>query len=140
MNENGQPDNEQPEQPSNRASEQPEQPEQQFDNRASEQPEQQFDNRQNKQQFWQGIAWGSIPLVLFLVTTAIVRFSQNYSGITYGIIGLIVSVLAYIIVLIMAIVHLSRSRRRFLGYGLLTMVLVAPIISAIGCVVATPPL
>ncbi len=98
------------------------------------------DNQQNKQQFWQGIAWGCIPLVLFLVTTALVRFSQGYNGIAYGIIGLIVSVLAYIIVLIMALVSLSQPRRRFIGYGLLTMVLVAPIIGAIGCMVVAQPL
>jgi lipopolysaccharide export LptBFGC system permease protein LptF len=133
MNEHGQSDNNQPEQPDNNASEQPEQ---QFDNGTSEQPEPSLNNRQ----FWQGIAWGCIPLVLFLVTTALVRFSQNYNGITYGIIGLIVSVLAYIIVLITAFVYLSQPRRRFIGYGLLTMVLVAPIIGAIGCVVATQPL
>jgi hypothetical protein len=96
-----------------------------------------LDDRQRKWQYWQGIAWGSIPMFLFLATTAIARYATGLNNLSYAIYGLIASILAYIAVLITAIVLLSKPERRFIGYGLLTMVVVAPIVSAIGCMVVT---
>ncbi len=83
-------------------------------------------------QFWQGIAWGAIPLVVFLISY-VAALQPNESGLGFALLAFFGSVVGYLVLLIVAIIFLFNKRVRFVGYGLLTMVLISPIIAAIGC-------
>ncbi len=88
------------------------------------QPEQ-----QPSRQYFMGIGIGLIPLILFLISIGGL-LTSNISGL-----GLGAAILLYLVLLIASIVCLSIERVRFVGYGLLTMVIATPVISYIGCVV-----
>lgn len=83
-----------------------------------------------RRDWWVGIAAGMIPVVVFWV------WIGNLSSSAAGTLGTIGGVL-YFILVVSAIVVLvmSRERLRPLGYALLTMVFVGPIIWAVGCTV-----
>ena len=94
-------------------------------------PEPQPKQRSSRQYFI-GIGIGFVPLILALIGIGgfITRNGSNLFGVT-----LEIALFLYGGVFIAAIVCLSIKRVRFVGYGLLTMVIATPIISFIGCVV-----
>ncbi len=75
-----------------------------------------------------GIALGTLPLILTIV--ALSNNSENWV-----LNFLLVAGVFYCIACIAAIVCLAIERVRFVGYGLLTMVLSTPIVAFIGCIV-----
>jgi hypothetical protein len=75
-----------------------------------------------------GLGIGLIPLIVALV--AVGNIMNASAGITFTVaLGL------YAAEFIAMIVCLAISRTRFIGYGLLTMVLAGPVITVISCVV-----
>jgi hypothetical protein len=84
-----------------------------------------------KRQYWLGVAYGAIPLVIFLISGALLRLSQ-YG--TYGIAGTLIGVIGYLALLVITIIYLFNRERRFIGYGLLTMLLVTPVVAVYGCI------
>ncbi|HTK12020.1 MAG TPA: hypothetical protein VL485_32915 [Ktedonobacteraceae bacterium] len=75
-----------------------------------------------------GLALGSISAVLIVL--AVGGLASQISG-TLMTLGLMI----YLLSIIGAIVCLLVARTRFIGYGLLTMVFVAPVVWYIACVV-----
>lgn len=76
-----------------------------------------------------GLGIGLIPLIVALV--AVGNIMNASAGITFTVaLGL------YAVEFAAMIVCLAISRIRFIGYGLLTMVLASPIITVISCVAA----
>jgi hypothetical protein len=80
-------------------------------------------------QFWLGIGLGAIPLVLALIAVGALVNSKIAGGI------LIISLVAYGGLLIAAIACLTIKDVRYVGYGLLAMFCVTPIVAAIACTV-----
>ncbi len=76
-------------------------------------------------QYFIGLGVGLIPLIL-----AILGFRSTSFGILFTI-GLIL----YIAELIATIVLLSLQQVRFVGYGLLTLFLISPVVFFIACIV-----
>src|SRR5439155_22254302 len=81
-----------------------------------------------------GIGLGLIPLALWLVAwSAGVSFASSSPGPGQGLST--AAVWLYLIQLVAGVICLVSRRARHVGYGLLTMVLVDPVVGAIGCVV-----
>ena len=89
--------------------------------------------------FLRGLAFGSIPLLIFWAfggVAGIVQRTSNplsYAGAVPLALGVILGLLGLAAVLISTIVCLARRETRPYGYGLLTMLLVSPVLAAIGC-------
>lgn len=81
-------------------------------------------------QYLIGLAIGAIPLVALLLSAYNVR-----NALVTGILGPIAGY-GFIAVLVGMIVCLCIPRVRFVGYGLLTMVLIAPFAYYISCVIS----
>ncbi len=84
-------------------------------------------------QFWLGIGLGSIPLIVTLLCIGALlggAATNSLSGIL-----LIASFALYAALFVAAIVCLTIRSVRFVGYGLLTMVIVIPVVAFIGCIV-----
>jgi hypothetical protein len=77
-----------------------------------------------------GIAAGSPPLILTLIAFGIIN---NAGGWTANL--LIAASVLYLLAWIATIVCLAIERVRFVGYGLLTMVLGIPVVAFLGCIV-----
>ncbi len=91
--------------------------------------------RQKRRQYFLGLAFGLIPLIVFLVLIGLYQVRPGLNALGYLILaGLLGSVL-YAIELIVTIVYFSNKQRRFVGYGLLTAFLASPVIAFIGCTV-----
>jgi hypothetical protein len=74
-----------------------------------------------------GLALGAIPMALLLL--AMGGFASQFSGALFSwAIGL------YLVSIVAAVACLTASPTRFIGYGLLTMVFVTPIVYYISCV------
>jgi hypothetical protein len=73
-----------------------------------------------------GIGAGFVPLIL-----ALLALLNSSIGSTLGLVGLIL----YVVEFIATIVFLAIERVRFIGYGLLTMFLVSPVVFFIACTV-----
>lgn len=82
-------------------------------------------------QYFIGIAIGVIPLALGLFSIS----GVINSGSTLASYLFFSAILAYVAVFIAMIVCLCISRVRFVGYGLLTMVLATPVIAFVACMV-----
>lgn len=109
--------------------------------------------RVTRNTYLRGLALGSIPLVIFWTFGGIAGAMQfanraspwNYAGAGPLYLGIILGVGGLAVVLIATIVCLSRRNTRFQGYGLLTMLLVSPVLAVTGCqlftaiVLAPPP-
>lgn len=89
--------------------------------------------QQKRHQYLQGLGFGLIPLVLFLLGSGL--FASNNSISTIGFPLFLLSIALYIVELIITIVYLSRKQQRFIGYGLLTAFLATPIVAVAGCLV-----
>lgn len=85
-----------------------------------------------KRQYWLGIAYGIFPLLIFLISGALLRTSLNGIGAFWSI-SFIIGLVGYLAQLVVAIIYLARSEKRFIGYGLLTMLLVTPVVAVYGC-------
>lgn len=82
-------------------------------------------------QYFIGIAIGVIPLALGLLSiSGVINSSSNLANYLF-----FTAILAYVAVFIAMIVCLCISRVRFVGYGLLTMVLATPVIAFVACIV-----
>jgi hypothetical protein len=88
--------------------------------------------------FWRGLAWGVIPLVIFLLTGALSRIPGLPSNLSLliglSLLGLIIGGAVYIFLLIRAIIHLRNPEQRFIGYGILAMLLITPVVAVYGCI------
>ncbi|HEY5002460.1 MAG TPA: hypothetical protein VII61_04870 [Ktedonobacteraceae bacterium] len=89
--------------------------------------------RSYAKQFWLGIGLGSLPLVVALICIGTLLGSAAANSV--GGILLIVSIVLYVVLFVAAIVCLTIRKVRFVGYGLLTMVIAIPVIAFIGCIV-----
>ena len=87
-----------------------------------------------KRQYWLGAAYGAIPLAIFLISGVIGRlFSQGPPN--YGEAGwpfIVIGLFAYLILLVVTIINLVKREKRFIGYGLLTMLLITPVVGSYG--------
>jgi peptidoglycan/LPS O-acetylase OafA/YrhL len=83
-----------------------------------------------KRQYWLGIAYGAIPLVIFLISGVLARLSQY--GL-YGLPGTLIGLIVYLALLVITITYLFNHEKRFIGYGLLTMLLITPVVAVYGC-------
>ncbi|SRR5579884_606320 len=81
-------------------------------------------------QYLIGLAIGAIPLAALLLSAYSAR-----NAVVSGILGPI-AIYGFIAVFVGMIVCLCIPRVRFVGYGLLTMVLIAPVVFFISCVVS----
>ncbi len=91
--------------------------------------------QQKRWQYFLGLAFGLIPLIVFLILVGFAPATPGYNALGYLILaGLLGSVL-YAIELGMTIIYLTNKQRRFVGYGLLTAFLASPVIAFIGCTV-----
>lgn len=85
-----------------------------------------------KRQYWLGIAYGTFPLLIFLISGALLRLSQYGIG-TLGIVGSLIGLIGYLALLVITIIYLFNRDKRFIGYGLLTMLLITPVVAVYGC-------
>lgn len=91
--------------------------------------------------YLRGLAFGSIPLVIFWIFGGIAGVMQfvnppnpySYAGAGPLFIGIALGGIGLIVLLFETIVSLASRQTRFLGYGLLTMVLVSPVAAVLGC-------
>jgi hypothetical protein len=78
-----------------------------------------------------------IGLGLIVLLTALLGIGSSFATSNpLGGLVLIAATILYLIQIVAAIVCLIISRVRYIGYGLLTMVFVTPIVAAIACTVA----
>ncbi len=95
--------------------------------------------RQKRRQYFLGLAFGLIPLIVLLITIG-AGSGPGENGLGILLFGALLAVILYIIELIPVIVFLANKQRRFVGYGLLTAFLAIPVVVAIGCyVILNPP-
>jgi hypothetical protein len=88
----------------------------------------------NKRQYLLGLGLGLIPLLVFLPLYGLAIGSHNENtALNAAILDLFLGVVLYLAAIIAMIACLVIARVRFVGYGLLTAVLVSPIIAVIGC-------
>ncbi|GHO93713.1 hypothetical protein KSF_037610 [Reticulibacter mediterranei] len=85
-----------------------------------------------KRQYWLGVAYGAIPLVIFLIGGVVARLSRSNYGVN-GIFPTAIGVIVYIILLVITIIYLTKREKRFIGYGLLTLLLITPVVAVYGC-------
>src|SRR5262245_3826143 len=87
-------------------------------------------------QFFAGLGLGSIALVILWgisVIGQLMEVHQQYSGIPILIAGLALGGTAFLIQVVLGIDLLTKSERRFVGYGMLAMSLVSVIVTQQGC-------
>lgn len=100
----------------------------------------------NGRNYWIGIGIGFIPVLLLWgygafscpITFSVTACSTAQAGsATMGLAStlLTLSVIAYLIGLVALVPLLIVKQARFVGYGVLTMVLVGPVVGVIGCTV-----
>ena len=90
----------------------------------------------HRKQYFQGLGFGLIPLVAFLIVVGILKSGVAASvDPSVAVIALIGCLVLYLAEMIIMIVFLSSAERRFIGYGLLTAFLITPVAGSIGCVV-----
>lgn len=96
--------------------------------------------RRARNSYLRGLAVGSIPLIIFWIFGGIAGYLQyfqqspyNFPGATPFFAGLILGGIAFVALLISAIVCLAHEDMRPRGYGLLTMVFVSPVVAAGSC-------
>jgi hypothetical protein len=91
---------------------------------------------QHRKQYFLGLGFGFIPLAVFLIVVGFAQRLTNATGSSTAVlIALLVCLLLYLAEIIATIVFLTIARWRYVGYGLLTAVLVTPVAGSIGCVV-----
>src|SRR5579859_3905491 len=83
-----------------------------------------------------GLGIGLIPLILALISVRDLLYGSGLYGFGSG--GFIVASILYLIEIIVTIAFLFSKERRFIGYGLLTMVLISPVVVFIACTVKIP--
>jgi hypothetical protein len=83
----------------------------------------------NTLQYFMGLAIGCIPLLLFFISIG--RFQV---GVTSSSDLTTIALYSYLALWIVAAVCVCISRIRFIGYGLLTMAIISPVIWYISCV------
>jgi hypothetical protein len=89
---------------------------------------------QKRNQYLLGLGLGLIPLLVFLVLLGIsVGSTDVYRFLGVGEFDLLLSGLLYSVAIGTMITCLFFKRVRFLGYGLMTAVIVSPTIANIGC-------
>jgi hypothetical protein len=88
--------------------------------------------KQFSRQYLIGIGIGCVPLIIAWIGIGSL-FAGN--GIFSSFLG--IALVLYVALLVASIVCLSIKEVRYVGYGLLTMFIVSPIISFIGCLVIT---
>jgi len=91
--------------------------------------------KQSSREYFIGIGIGFVPLILALVSIGGLSASTGIGSALFGT-GLVIAVLLYIGLLVASIICLCIDRSRYVGYGLLTMVVAIPVISFIGCLVS----
>ncbi|GAC1404389.1 MAG: hypothetical protein NVSMB49_22820 [Ktedonobacteraceae bacterium] len=98
-------------------------------------PTSQPPDRQHQLYYFIGLGIGLIPLALALVGFGLTSSSPASSP--SGVLLLYSAIILYCAEFVAWIVLLTMRRTRFLGYGLLTMWLVAPVVFFIACIVVT---
>ncbi len=90
--------------------------------------------------YLRGLAFGSIPLIIFSIFGGVAGILQrngpnpySYAGAAPLVLGLISGAAGLVLVLFSAIVAISSRNSRPFGYGLLTMVFVSPVVAAGSC-------
>lgn len=91
-------------------------------------PPEQQEELSHSQQFFIGLGIGLIPLIL-----AMISLGTNGPSISGPL--LIIALILYSFELVATIVFLVIQRVRFIGYGLLTLFLISPVVFYIACVV-----
>jgi hypothetical protein len=93
--------------------------------------------KQSSREYFIGIGIGFVPLVLALVSIGglFAGTGTGIGSILFGT-GLGIAVLLYVALFVASIICLCIKRSRYVGYGLLTMVVAIPVISFIGCLVS----
>jgi hypothetical protein len=97
-----------------------------------------------RRQFLLGLGLGVIPLAVWLIfigaaTADVARCASeqvycSLPGVGQLLTGLIVFGILWLIQVIVTIATLTNQARRFVGYGLLTMLLIGPIVGSIACI------
>ena len=87
---------------------------------------------QKRRQYFLGLGWGSIPLIIFLVS-GISLATPGENSLSLSLYLFFLGVISYIVELIVMIVYLANQRQRFVGYGLLTAFLATPVVAVIAC-------
>jgi hypothetical protein len=96
----------------------------------------------NRRQFLLGLGLGAIPLGVWLIFIGWATFdvmqcrriscsSCDYAGFNQLVIGLLFFIALSVVQLVFMIVMLANQTRRFLGYGLLVMLIIGPIVGFI---------
>jgi zinc-ribbon domain len=99
-------------------------------------------SRTGWQNFWLyllGIGLGWLPLVVYLIIPSIIAFNSPRIYARYGP-GLNFPVIpggtiVFVIEMIVTVILLAIGRTRFVGYGLLTMLLLSPVVWTVSCFV-----
>jgi hypothetical protein len=86
-----------------------------------------------KRQYWLGIAYGAIPLVILLLSGVVARVDQGNYGVA-GFPSTVIGLIGCVILLVVTIIYLAKREKRFIGYGLLTMLLITPVVGVYGCI------
>jgi len=89
--------------------------------------------KQSSREYFIGIGIGFVPLILALVSIG--GLSAGIGSALFST-GLVIAVLLYVGLFVASIICLCIERSRYVGYGLLTMVVAIPVISFIGCLVS----
>ena len=87
-----------------------------------------------RNQYLLGLGLGLIPLLIFLALfgTAI-NIRDEGTSISIGLLDVGLGGMLYLVAVVAMIICLTIARVRFVGYGLLTAIVVSPIIAIIGC-------
>lgn len=91
--------------------------------------------KQSSREYFIGIGIGFVPLVLALVSIGGLFAGTGIGSTLFGT-GLGIAILFYVALFVASIICLCIERSRYVGYGLLTMVVAIPVISFIGCLVS----
>ena len=93
--------------------------------------------KQSSREYFIGIGIGFVPLVLALVSIGglFSGTGSSIGSVLFGT-GLGIAILLYVALFVASIICLCIERSRYVGYGLLTMVVAIRIISFIGCLVS----
>lgn len=99
---------------------------------------------QHGRQFLLGLGLGAIPLVVWLLligwavglraTCTEGPLDCPYAGLDQLLEGLIAFAFGWVIQLFATVIVLRDAAKRFVGYGLLAMLLVGPIVGSIACI------
>jgi uncharacterized membrane protein YhaH (DUF805 family) len=88
----------------------------------------------DRRNYWIGIGLGMIPVVVLWIAVGLAAGSNGTSSSAAGSVAT-TGLILYAASIVAAIIALTIVRSRRLGYGLLTMVFVGPVVWSIGCVV-----